>query len=151
MSLETARSIADYQFGVGVGEILFPDGSEVSYRRTGTIRDVSLDGVDIAYLRVKDGLFTLSIEGGRRVLKASEYPLNRVVVLSEVGSFIKEGKTAFAKHVVDLDEQVRAGMEVVVVDEEDNLLATGKTTLSYREINLFEKGAAVEVRTGVNR
>ncbi|WGI17932.1 PUA domain-containing protein [Methanonatronarchaeum sp. AMET-Sl] len=151
MSLKTARSIADYQFGVGVGEKVFPDGCDVSYRRTGTIRKVSKDGVDIAYLRVKDGLFTLSIIGGRRVLESTPYPENRVVVLNEVGDFIRDGKTAFAKHVVELDPEIRAGMEVVVVDEDDNLLATGKTTLSYKEIKLFEKGAAVEVRSGVDR
>jgi len=149
--LKTARLIADYQFGVGVGEQLFPEGSEVSYRKTGTIREVSFEGRDIAYLRVNDGFFTLSLFGGQRLVDASSYPDNRVVVMNDVSKFIREGKTAFAKHVVDLDPRIRSGMEVAVVDEDDNLLATGKTTLSYKEIKYFDKGAAVEVRSGVDR
>ncbi|MDW7728205.1 MAG: PUA domain-containing protein [Candidatus Methanoperedens sp.] len=72
-----------------------------------------------------------------------------VIVNSNAAPFVAKSKTAFARHVVDADPEIRAGQEVLVVDEGDGLLATGKTMLSASEIKAFEKGTAVDVRGGV--
>ncbi|MCK4797358.1 MAG: pseudouridine synthase, partial [Spirochaetes bacterium] len=58
--------------------------------------------------------------------------------------------TAFARHVVDVDSEIRAGQEILVVDEDDKLLGTGKTMLSASEMKAFEKGTAVDVRGGID-
>ncbi len=65
--LEKVRAIADYQFGKGAGRVLFPDGTEiVKSRATGRIRTISYGGgVQVATMRPKDGLFTLTMEGGK--------------------------------------------------------------------------------------
>ncbi|MCK4795916.1 MAG: pseudouridine synthase, partial [Spirochaetes bacterium] len=42
------------------------------------------------------------------------------------------------------------GQEVLVVDEDDKLLGTGKTMLSASEMKAFEKGTAVDVRGGID-
>ena len=73
-----------------------------------------------------------------------------MVVNSDAAPFVAKGKTAFARHVVDVDPEIRAGQEVLVVDEDDGLLATGKTMLSALEMKAFEKGTAVDVRSGVD-
>ena len=79
------------------------------------------------------------------------HPELRVVVMKEVGKFIAEGKNVFAKHVVDVDPEIRANDEVLVVDEDDNLLATGKAVLCAKEMLEFKKGVAVSVRQSIRR
>ena len=73
-----------------------------------------------------------------------------MVVNSDAAPFVAKGKTAFARHVVDVDPEIRAGQEVLVVDENDRLLGTGKTMLSASEMKAFEKGSAVDVRSGID-
>ena len=73
----------------------------------------------------------------------------RVVVSEEAAPFVEKGKTAFIKHVVEIDPELRAGEEVLVIDEADRLLATGQLLLSPAEIMAFDSGAAVDVRAGV--
>jgi uncharacterized protein with predicted RNA binding PUA domain len=150
--LKTVRVIADYQFGKGAGKVLFPDTCKfVLSPTTGRIRQVKDNGIRIATLKADSGWFTLSIEGARRLHDAFEYPKLRVVVLKEVGGFIAEGRSVFAKHVVDVDPEIRANDEVIVVDEDDNLLATGRAVLCAKEMLEFERGVAVSVRQGIKK
>lgn len=65
--------------------------------------------------------------------------------------FIAAGKSVFAKHVVEVDEEIRANDEVVVVNTADKLLATGRAVLSAFEMLEMERGMAVKVRQGVKR
>lgn len=147
--LTRVRMIADYQFGKGIGKELFPDGSTFQLSRTKRIRQVLYSGKRIATARAKDGFFTLSIEGASVVHKLLPGKRLRVVVSEEAAPFVEKGKTAFIKHVVEIDPELRAGEEVLVTDEADRLLATGQLLLSPAEIMAFDSGAAVDVRAGV--
>jgi len=147
--LKRVRTIADYQFGRGVGEALFPDNVEFQLSTTKRIRQVLLNNNRIATVRAKDGMLTLSIEGAGRLHDFMKFPGHRVVVNSDAAPFVAEGKTAFARHVVAVDPEIRAGEEVLVVDESDRLLATGKAALSAIEMPAFKKGTAVDVRSGI--
>ena len=73
----------------------------------------------------------------------------RIVISEEAVPFVEKGKTAFIKHVVDIDPELRAGEEVLVTDETDRLLATGQLLLSPAEILALNSGAAVDVRAGI--
>ena len=149
---DSARSrvqiIADFQFGKGAGEALFPEGCEVILSRTGRVRQITLRGKRLATVRAKDGRFTLGIDGALRLLAARRPPAYRVVASGDVAEFIRQGKNTFAKHVVAADPAIRAGDEVMVVDGEDQLLATGSAVLSGGEMLLFNYGVAVKVRQG---
>ena len=147
--LTRVRMIADYQFGKGIGKELFPDGSTFQLSRTKRIRQVLHSGKRIATARAKDGFFTLSIEDASVVHKLLPGKRLRVVVSEEAAPFVEKGKTAFIKHVVEIDPELRAGEEVLVIDEADRLLATGQLLLSPAEIMAFDSGAAVDVRAGV--
>lgn len=150
--LRTVRVIADYQFGKGAGRVLFPDSCKfVLSPTTGRIRQIKDKGIRIATLKADSGWFTLSIEGARRLHEAFEYPKLRVVVLRDVAEFIAEGKSVFAKHVVDVDPSIRANDEVIVVDGDDKLLATGRAILSAKEMLEFNRGVAVSVRQGIRK
>jgi uncharacterized protein with predicted RNA binding PUA domain len=147
--LKRVRTIADYQFGRGAGEALFPDNVEFQFSSTKRIRQILLEGGRLATVRAHDGMLTLSIEGARRLHAFIEYPGQRVVVNSDAAPFAAKGKTAFARHVVAVDPGIRAGEEVLVVDEADRLIATGKAMLSAIEMRSFKKGIAVDVRNGI--
>jgi uncharacterized protein with predicted RNA binding PUA domain len=144
--LKRVRTIADYQFGKGAGDILFPDNVEFQMSTTGKVRQILLDNDRLATVRAHDGMLTLGITGAKKLHELIGFPGHRVVVNSDSAHFVAKGKSAFAKHVVAADPEIRAGEEVLVVDENDNLLATGKTTLCTIEMLAFKKGMAVEIR-----
>jgi uncharacterized protein with predicted RNA binding PUA domain len=147
--LKRIRIIADYQFGRGAGDALFPDSVEFQLSTTKRIRQILLDNNRIATVRAKDGMLTLSIMGAGKLHEFIGYPGRRVVVNSDAAPFVAKGKTAFSRHVVAVDPDMRAGEEVLVVDENDRLLATGKAVLSPLEMLAFKKGIAVDVRNGI--
>ncbi|MCQ8894304.1 MAG: pseudouridine synthase [Methanolinea sp.] len=147
--LARVRVIADFQFGRGAGTGLFPDGSLFVYSRTGRIRQVLLAGQRLATVRASDGRLTLGIAGARRLREVLAPPAYRVSILPEVADFIRDGKNAFARHVVAADPAIRAGDEVLVVTGDDELCGTGTAVLSGEEMLGFNYGVAVKVRQGV--
>jgi len=144
--LTRIRSVADYQFGRGVGRVLFPEGVNVAFsRRTGRIRYVFLNGERLVTMRPTDGLFSLSVAGAKRVAGAAKCC---VEVRDDVSKFIAEGGDVFAVHVVGADDEIRARDEVVVVEGGGKVLAVGRAVLSGEEMKAFKRGVAVKVRRG---
>jgi 7-cyano-7-deazaguanine tRNA-ribosyltransferase len=139
------RAMADYLFGNGAGRIMFPDDARVEWSRTGRIRRI-YDADDLlATARASDGHLILTPEGGSRLL-GLKAPQNRVVVEDEVSEFIKDGKSVFAKFVTGADPAIRPYQEVLVVDGNDHLLATGTAILTGTEMMSFTRGMAVRTR-----
>lgn len=143
------KMIADYQFGAGTGEGLFnEDVKIVKSRKTGKIRHI-YDGDElIATLRASDGVYVLAREGARRLHRNLPYPKNRVVVNEDAEPFAREGKSIFAKFVINCDIDIHAKEEVLIVNEQDQLLAFGKSILNGKEILDFNTGQAVKTRKG---
>jgi uncharacterized protein with predicted RNA binding PUA domain len=148
-SLRRVRSVADYQFGKGVGKALFPDDVKIVFsRNTGRIRYVYLGSKRLGTMRPTDGFFSLSIHGAKRVVKNGQSAKCFVTVRNDVAKFIAEGGDVFAAHVVSADDEVRARDEVIVLDEEGKVLAVGRAVLSGEEMKAFKRGVAVKVRRG---
>jgi 7-cyano-7-deazaguanine tRNA-ribosyltransferase len=147
--LERVRMIADYQFQPGAGEALFPEGVQVvKSRKTGKIRHLYQGEDLIATLRASDGVLVLAARGARKLHQHLPYPVNRVVVNEEAEPFAREGKSIFAKFVINCDIDIHAQQEVLIVNSEDELLAFGKSILNGREITDFQTGQAVKTRKG---
>jgi len=147
--LQTLRKIADYQFGKGAGDKLFPDGVSFTVsKKTGRVRQIQYEGKLIATLNPLSGLFNLTIEGAKRLIEEGRVKLRWVKVQDDVASFIEKGGDVFAKHVVDADEEIRPMEEVVVLNSRNEVIAVGKAILSGMEIRDFTKGIAVRVRRG---
>jgi predicted RNA-binding protein (TIGR00451 family) len=146
------RAIADYQFGRGVGRLLFPENTKIqSSRKTRKLRYVYLNNKLLATVRAKDGLIALTIEGARALLRCVNKPRFRVIVKDEVENMIAEGRDLFAKHIVFADSEIRPMEEVIIVNRKDELLAVGKALLSGEEMTSFKYGKAVRIRAGVKR
>ncbi len=146
--LKRVRTIANYQFGAGAGDALFPETVTFTLSRTRRVGQVLDAGKRVATLRPYDSLFTLSELGARRLHAHIPPPRLRVVVNWDAAPFVGAGKTAFARHVITADPELRANDEVLLVDENDVLLATGSALLSPAEMLAFTRGIAVRVRHG---
>lgn len=148
--LGKVRSVADFQFGKGVGTALFPEGVEFEYsKRTGRIRFINLNGERLATLRPTDGLLSLSIKAAKTIADNAPTAKCFVTIQNDVSKYIAQGGDVFAVHVVAVDEEVYAKDEVIVLDEDKNVLAVGRTVLSAPEIRAFKTGVAVKVRHGI--
>ncbi len=148
--LASLRTIADYQFGPPAGRLLIPDDVLVAVSpNTLRIRNVVWRGRILATLRAQDGLYSLSIEGAKLLNQGIPEPRLRVYVEGGVAEYIARGRNVFAKHVVRVDPGIRAGDEVLVVDEACRILAVGKARFSGVEIPYFRSGEVVRVRKGV--
>ena len=119
--------------------------------RTGRIRFISLDGSRLATLRPTDGLLSLSVKAAKSLAKDQALAHCFVAVKNGVSEFVAAGGDVFAVHVVKVDPEIRAGDEVIAVDEAGNVLAVGKAMLSTVEMAAFKSGVAVKVRHGAGK
>lgn len=142
------RGIASYQLGRGTGEVLFTGKTMVVHSsRTGRMRRLYRDGKLLATLRPTDGMLALSLEGAMLLLRRGRFK-NIVIVQTDVSDFIRRGRNVFAKHVRQASPTIRPEDEVIVVNERNELLATGRAFLSGGEMLSFRRGVAVKVRHG---
>lgn len=146
--LKRVQILADYQFGKGTGDQLFPDSCRFITSRRGGVRQVMLDGRRLATLRAHDGRLTLGLEGARRLFRIMSPPGYRVTIQDDVCPYIAAGKSVFAKHVCHAAIEIRAGDEVLVVSGDGTLQAVGSAILSGKEMVMSDCGVAVQVRKG---
>jgi len=101
-------------------------------------------------LRPTDGMFSLTVKGAKRLFRGVKSPRLWVKVQKDAEPFIAKGKSVFAKHVVDAANEIRPHEEVIVVGENQEVLAVGKAVLTGKEMKAFKYGVAVKVRRGVS-
>ncbi len=138
----------DAIFGSGVSDSL-PDniGFEFS-RRTGRIKNFSVDGRLLATLRTDGGL-ALTIAGARYFVRNSnQFRQNCVVPVEEAVPFVREGRSLFCRHVQWCGQNVSAGSDVAVLDDE-GVIAVGIAVLGSSLMNKYSRGVAVKVREGI--
>lgn len=129
--LRLVRVIADYQFGPGVGEKLFPEGCEVKKSAQNRLRGVSLGGVLLCTFG-RDSLINLAEGGARRLAEIGTDKY--VVAADEAVGFVRRGRSLFAKHVVGHGE-FYAGEEVIILDKSGRLVSWGRALWSSYEMS----------------
>ncbi|QGA55528.1 pseudouridine synthase [Sulfolobus sp. E5-1-F] len=145
--------MAEYQFDYNISRCLFPEDARFLIQRslnTKKIRNVlTSEGELYLVLRAQDVLFSLTLLSGGVIKNCSKFPEYRVVIPKNLEEFIKNGRNVFSKHVIAVDKRIRAGDEVIVVNENDELIAIGKAKLSGEEMMEYKRGMAVHVKRGV--
>ncbi len=148
--LRKIRIVADYQFGKGVGNKFFPDTVRIVYsKNTGKIRHIYFGDDLLATLRPTTGLFILTIAGAKRLVSEVNSLRLWVKIKDYAEPFVAKGRSAFAKHVTEADDEIRPNEEVIVVSQKNEVLAVGRALLSGTEMKAFSRGMAVRVRKGV--
>ena len=150
LQLRKLVGVGNYQFGEGMGSVLFNRKMKIECsRKTGRIRHIYYQDRLIATLRPKDGYLALTLHAANIILSKVKHPPNLVVVQTEVSDAIRAGGDVFAKHIVNTNQDLRPGEEVIVVNEEGLLLGVGAAVLCGREMCAFKRGVAVKLRKGV--
>jgi archaeosine-15-forming tRNA-guanine transglycosylase len=148
--LKKIYAILKFQFESDVFEriITFDNVSVEFSRSTGNMKYIYLDKQRLLSYKPTTGMFTLSILGAKLLHSHSTSPEHRVIISSEVQDFIRNGKSVFAHHVKQIHQNLRIGSEVLVVNEEDELIAVGKLSIppTYAGLSI---GQAVAVRKGI--
>jgi len=139
-----ARAISDIQFGSVCTDLLLKPPLEFKIsKKTGRIRNIISAGEHVLSLRAEDGFATLKLPGAKRIHPTGQW---RVVADRDAAEFVARGRNLFCKFVVDCDPQIRPRDEVLIVDEDDALLAVGQSVMNAREMRSFKRGVAVYVR-----
>ncbi len=142
------KSIANFQFGNGAGDVLFSDEIKIERSKgTNRIRFVYLDDERICSFRVKDGYLVLSLMGGR-LLHKNSLGL-RVKVNQDAEPFIKKGKSVYSKHVIEADDNIAVREEVIIVNQNEEFIGIGTAKISGPLMKEMESGVAVDTRKGV--
>jgi len=124
------RAHADYYFGQGAGDLLLQGKIIVKGRE---IQDEQKRPLAAT---TPSGMIALSLAGAARL-----EPLGKYIV--KIGDFLPRG-SLLAPGVVDADEQIRPGDEVIVVGEK--AFGVGKAKMSGWEMKASRRGVAVEIR-----
>jgi len=132
----TVRAIADYQFGDGAGDDLFPDLRTTSRHPKLQVRDE--EGTQLAAQVPQYGVLSFTLAGARHWAESAA-PTKRV----EIDEFVPHG-SVLAPGVVDASDDVRVGDEVVV--EGPVAFGVGRAAMSGPEMRDSSRGVAVEVR-----
>ncbi|MEZ3115431.1 archaeosine synthase subunit alpha [Halobaculum sp. MBLA0147] len=132
----TIRAIADYQFGDGAGDALFEEFTTTSRYPKLQVRDD--DGEQLATMVPNYGVLSFTLAGARR-WGDGDAPTKRV----EIDDFVPSG-SVLAPGVVDADDDVRVGDEVIV--EGPSAFAVGRAQMFGREMRDSTRGVAVKVR-----
>ena len=154
LGLRKIKAISDHQFGPEITDILFNNVKNLQIERsknTNKIRHIYEKNDLLLSLRPTNGFFTLSFHSAKKIIQGTKPPKLRVVVLSEISEYIKKGRNVFCKHVIDIDLDLRPMDEVIIVNQNDELLAIGRIKIPAHQIESFESGVAIMVRKGLNQ
>lgn len=145
--LRIVRDMADYQFGRGVGERLFPEGCVVELsKRTGRPRYVRLDGEIIATIRYPDNMIALSLKGAERLREILGERAPRVVLRKSGVERVSRGMNPLAADIEYCSEGIRPGEEVLVESSDGKLIAIGRAITSSRIMRELRAGVVIKVR-----
>ncbi|WP_254279242.1 archaeosine synthase subunit alpha [Haloarcula marina] len=132
----TIRAIADYQFGAGAGDEMFPDiGTQGRYPQ---LRADDADGEQLAALAQQYGVLSLTNAGARRWIE-SDVPTKTV----DIEPFVPHG-SVLAPGITDASDDIRVGDEVVV--RGDAAFGVGRAEMSGPEMRSSTRGIAVQMR-----
>ena len=145
--LRQLKCIADIQFGIGSGNVLFPNNVLVERSKsTKRIRYVYLDEHRICSYRVTDGFLVLSLFGGELLHNANCG--NKVICHPDAEPFIRKSKSLFSQHVIDSDEYILVKDEVIITNKTNEFLGVGTAKLSSFYMQHLKRGVAVNTRKG---
>ncbi len=132
----TVRAIADYLLGDGAGDDLFANIQTTSRYPKIQVRDS--EDTQLATMVPQYGTLSFTLEGAKRWVD-SDAPTKRV----EIDGFVPHG-SVLAPGVVDADEEIRVGDEVIV--EGPKAFAIGRAEMFGREMAESTRGIACEIR-----
>lgn len=150
-ALGVLRKLVVYQYGSEASRVFSEidrDQLLVCYsKNTMRLRSVLYEGKKLFItIRASDYTIIPHTLFAKLLHKILPYPLYRIVVLNEFVEDIMSGHTVFSRHIVAGDTRIRPYDEIMVVNENDSLIAVGRALLDYESIITASRGPAVQIR-----
>ncbi|MCY3411354.1 MAG: pseudouridine synthase [Candidatus Heimdallarchaeota archaeon] len=114
-------------------------------RKTGRIRSILLNNILLFSLRTHDGRYLPTIDGARFLLQQG-FEHNRVYIKDEAVPFVSQGKSAYCKHVVKVDDHIYPELEVFVCSLEGELCGVGTAVQPGYAMMELDSGIAVKIK-----
>jgi len=135
---EIMRATADFQFGSGAGSLLIPDGAKLGGKPYRQIV-CRIDKDQVCSFIADAGSLSLTLNGAKLLA-----PLNRYWVRLDAPQV--KGGSIFAVGISEADPNIRPGDEVIVLNNDNQVIAVGKSEMSGREMCVLSRGRAVTIR-----
>jgi phosphoadenosine phosphosulfate reductase len=144
------RETIDRQFGKGCGSSLIPDGKTVLLNGVPYIDrmdEVILDAGVLGSLQYNPGIgykFIPRMEAARRLLPSLEK--SWIIVDDGAIESISSGASVMVSGVVDVDDGIEAGDEIIVLTRDKSPIAAGVARISGEQMRKSERGPATKTR-----
>ena len=135
---EIMRATADFQFGPGAGKLLIPDGAKLGGKPYRQIIG-RIDKEQVCSFIADVGSISLTLSGARLLTPLKQYWVRLDAPKVKGGSI-------FAVGISEADLDIRPGDEVIILNNDDLVIAVGKSEMSGREMCELSRGRAVTVR-----
>ena len=135
---EIVRATADFQFGSGAGKILVPENAKLGGKPYRQIV-CRIEKEQICSFIASSGSLSLTLSGAELLA-----PLKRYWVRLDATQV--KGGSIFAVGINEADFNIRPGDEVIIINNDDQVIAVGKSEMSGREMCELNRGRAVSVR-----
>ena len=148
--IRMVRKLVEKDFGESAGTALLPEGHIVLMSKAPAadrMDEVVVDGAVVGAIRHDIGSgwkFISRMQGALRICKGMSK--GYVVCDASAVKFVKESKNLMAPGVKDAHPDIKIGDEVMVVDPDMNIVATGTAKMSAKEMIDSDKGVAVKTR-----
>ena len=128
------RSIADYQFGRGAGEILVPENAEIKgpFPRYQSFFEKN----QLVTLIPQYGTLAVTIAGAEMMIQRNSYVV-------QIDDFIPRG-SILAPGILEADPAIREGDEVFVVGTK--AIGVGRARMNGEEMSTSTRGQAIDLR-----
>jgi len=148
--IDLIKSIADKQFGSGSGEALLPDGHIVLLNKSPSLDrmdEIIIDGCAVASMRYDMGSGWKLLNRMQSAMRIGKV-MTKGYVVCDIGAvrFIRESKNLMAPGVTDAHPDVKVDDEIIMIDTEGNVIATGLAKMPAADMIAFDKGLAVKTK-----
>ncbi|TFH07217.1 MAG: hypothetical protein E4H14_09000 [Candidatus Thorarchaeota archaeon] len=135
---EIVKATADFQFGSGAGDMLVPENAKLGGKPYRQIV-CRIGKEQLCSFIASVGSLSLTLSGAKLIA-----PLNRYWVRLDASQV--KGGSIFAVGINEADSEIRPGDEVIILNNEENVIAVGKSEMSGREMCELNRGRAVTIR-----
>jgi len=149
--LQLIRGIIDSQFGPGVGIQLIPTNKIVLLNKApyyDRMDEIIVDGLVLGNIRFNPSIlkweFIPKIEGARRLATLSSQKW--VQVDDGAIDFIAKGANVLAPGITDYSHDFEIGEVVLVMTSKKQIIATGPTKVSAKELENVKRGVVVKTK-----
>ena len=136
-SIRRLKSVADFQYGLGVGDILFSEAIKIKGKYPKDLQ-IFREKDHIGYLNTKTGYLSIYPKTADIISSISKNIL-------EFGANQVKGSNIFAPGCLSADEQILPNDEIFVVFE-NKVVATARAIVSGKDMNKMTSGIVAEVK-----